>query len=58
MIFEHPGLFLDRFQPTSNSPGIPFVKVTPGPSHIAMLPEATEAFLDGPGSRYLKVGLF
>ena len=58
MILDHSGLFLDRFQPTSNGPGIPFVKVTPGPSRIAMVPEVTEAFLDGPGSRYLQVGLF
>ena len=58
MIFEHPGLFLDRFQPTSNGPGIPFVKVTPGPSRIAMIPEATAACLDDPGSGHLQVGLF
>ena len=58
MIFEHPGLFLDRFQPTSNGPGIPFVKVTPGPSRIAIVPEVTEGFLDSPGSGHLQVGLF
>ena len=58
MILDHSGLFLDRFQSASNGPGMPFVKVTPGPSRIAIVPEVTEEFLDGPGSRYLQVGLF
>ena len=40
MIFDHPGLFLDRLQSTSDGPGIPFVKVTLSPSRIAMIPEA------------------
>ena len=58
MIFDHPGLSLDRFQPASDGPGIPFVKVTPGPSRIAMIPEATAACLDDPGSGHLQVSLF
>ena len=58
MIFDHSGLFLDRFQPTSNGPGIPFIKVTPGTSRIAIVPEVTEACLDSPGSGHLQVGLF
>ena len=45
MILDHSGLFLDRLQSTSDGPGIPFIKVTPGPSRIAMIPEATEEFL-------------
>ena len=58
MIFDHPGFFLDRRQSTPNGPGIPFVKVTPGLSRIAMLPEVTETCLDGSGPRYLQVCLF
>ena len=58
MIFDHPGLFLDRFQSTADGPSIPFIKVMPCPSRIAMIPEATEACLDGPDSGHLQVGLF
>ena len=58
MILDHPGLFLARLQPSSDGPGIPFVKMTPSPSCIAIVPEATEACLDGPGSGHLQVGLF
>ena len=59
MILEHPGLFLDRLQSASNGPGILFVKVTPGPSRIAIIvPEAMEACLDRPDSGHLQVGLF
>ena len=58
MIFDHSGLFLDRFESASNGSGIPFVKVTLGPSRIAIVPEATEARLDGPGSGHLQVCLF
>ena len=55
MILDHPSLFMARLQPASDGPGIPFVKVTPGPSRIAIV---TEACLDGPGPGHLQVGLF
>ena len=37
---------------------MPFIKVRPGPSRIATVPEVTEACLDGPGSQHFQVGLF
>ena len=58
MIFDHSGLFLDRFQSASNGPGILFVKVASGPSRIAIVPAVTGARLDRPGSGHLQVGLF
>ena len=58
MVFDHPRLFLARFQPTPNGPGIPSIKVTLSPYRITIVPEVTEACLDSPGSRYLEVGLF
>ena len=58
MMFDHSGLFLNRFQSASNGPSIPFVKVTSGSSRIAIVPEVTEACLDSLGSGHLQVGLF
>ena len=59
MAFEHAGHLLDFVEPASDHPGIPlFEKISLSFFEGFALPEAAEAFLNGPGSRSLQIGVF